>query len=154
MANFSDAEALEYADEHLIYEVGTLRVCRDVLANGPPQVLKNSMIESYAIHLRNLIDFLYPQNTQATDVTFRDYIPKTLKWSPSKVTASLRMARDMANRQIAHLTTHRFPGIHPGKRWELSRADEVQERLKDFAEKADPGRLSEKVRNFLSPGTS
>jgi hypothetical protein len=41
---------------------------------GHPQRINNSLIESFVVHLRNLIDFLYLQAT-GTDVVAEDFFP-------------------------------------------------------------------------------
>jgi hypothetical protein len=118
----SPKKLLDYSREHLFYEIWMFRTTAAILAKGGLHpVLKNAVIESFVIHLRNLIDFLYSDNPQPDDVVAADFFDDPKKWSSSRPTMSstLARARKRANKEIGHLTTRRFPGRDPAKRWEF-----------------------------------
>ena len=58
-------KVLRSASEHLLHEIGMLNDTTQILmAFGSPKdkqnwVTKNALLESFAIHARNLIDFFY-----------------------------------------------------------------------------------------------
>jgi hypothetical protein len=109
--------------------------------------LKNAVIEVFAIHLRNLIDFLFLERPQSTDVVAADFCA-TGVWESAKpsITSSLEAARVRANKEIAHLTSQRITGAPPEKAWDpRSLAVEIRPLLQLFVSKAEPSRLSPRV---------
>lgn len=54
----SDAECLEMCGEHVAYEVQMLNYCA-LHIDGSRSQKQNLYIEGFALHLRNLIEFLY-----------------------------------------------------------------------------------------------
>src|SRR5258708_17002608 len=72
----SDPDLIAYSNEHVKYEISMLLDCGNLLTHSfqseSPDlatVLRNALLESFAIHLRNLVDFLYPgTNVKDTDV--------------------------------------------------------------------------------------
>ena len=104
------------------------------------------MIEGFAIHLRNVIDFLYTK-PYPTDVVAADFLPVG-EWEQIRpaITNSLEVARIRANKEIAHLTTDRIPGTPPEKQWDCSGlVTEIRPILQLFLSKALPVRLGPKV---------
>ena len=70
----SDTE-LKEASDHLHYEITMLHGTMLLLATGAlgQSVLLNALIESFTIHARALIHFLYPTNPHQTDVLAEDF---------------------------------------------------------------------------------
>ena len=68
--HLTDAYLRKYASEHVAYEVQMLfKVSRVATSNSHSQFLMNMLVESFGLHLRNLITFLYPTNKQySTDM--------------------------------------------------------------------------------------
>ncbi len=65
---------LEYSGEHLFYEVQMLLGVEAFLGRFERGAVHNAMVEAFAIHLRNLIDFLYPKKSPwDTDVIAADF---------------------------------------------------------------------------------
>jgi len=68
--SLSDIQLLQYADEHLQYEIDMLIWSAGILAflakhTGEgylPWAINNGLLNSYALHARNLINFLYSQS--------------------------------------------------------------------------------------------
>ena len=124
--HMSDEELREYSDRHLAYEVDMLRWSGSILyAYVPPPVgippaenplkkpTSNAFLESFAIHARNLIDFLYLRNhyrnDRPTDVLLEDYLGGELPpQSLPAITPLLQNAKKMADKQVAHLASNRL----------------------------------------------
>jgi hypothetical protein len=85
----------------------------------PPQELENVLTQSFAIHVRNLKEFLWrprTKSTKGTDVLAVDLIAAEAVWPPPKP-ARLDDLVNRASREVAHLTTYRLSGLHPDKAW-------------------------------------
>jgi hypothetical protein len=109
--------------------------------------LRNAVIEDFVIHLRNLIDFLYLDRPQPTDVVAADFFAAR-RWESLRppITNSLEAARVRANKELAHLTSHRIAGAPPEKAWESqSLAAEIRPLLQRVVSNAESTRLSPQV---------
>jgi hypothetical protein len=77
----TDQEALDYSEEHLGYEIERLRSTASELAQGGlSQPQENGLVESWAIHLRILIEFLYRKVPRQDDVTAGDFFSNPAEW--------------------------------------------------------------------------
>lgn len=153
---FSDSYLLAFSAEHVAYEIDMFFGMVEVLIR--PSVIgatsaaeatrfKNALIEVFAIHLRNLVDFLYLERLQPTDVVATDFCA-TGAWEAVKppITSSLEAARVRANKEIAHLTSQRIAGTPPEKAWDpRSLATEIRLLLQLVVAKAEATRLSPNV---------
>jgi hypothetical protein len=124
--HFSDDELSLYADRHIAYEVDMLRWAASILhpltaypfvAEEPrgavAEALGNVALESFAMHTRNLIDFLYLRshyrNDRPSDVILEDYLaPDALSDALPAITPLLADAKTKADKQIAHLASDRL----------------------------------------------
>jgi hypothetical protein len=156
--NRSDAELMQWAHEHLVYEAAMLSHAVEKFANKRlSDQDHNAFMESFAIHLRCLRDFLWgkrrphnPEDAFASDFcdpgvweTRRPPLPAALKAIEGK--------RQRIGREIVHLTYHRLDIEAEAKDWdltELMRA--IAEGLDEFAEVAKPERLHPKTRRALA----
>jgi len=154
---FDPAYLVAYSAEHLFYETdmffGMEPFFRSPsfgawLASSPDRVrLNNALVESMAVHVRNLIDFLYLDGRDPSDVVAADFVIG-VSWSSIRPveTALIKDAKRRTNKEIAHLTTDRIPGAPPEKNWDfLGLAKDLRPVLELFLSKADPARLSPKV---------
>lgn len=155
----SDAELIAYSKEHVYYEIQMLCGCLQLLmANlqSPSQalvgVMRNALLESFAIHLRNLVDFLYPNTVKDSDVLADDFFPHAKR--PGAFPAlpvNLADARKRAHKQVSHLTTGRLDAGDPGKNWSVhALTREVLAVLVEFSRLASPGKLDSSVRDYIS----
>ena len=150
---YDDAYLQAYSDEHVSYEfdmfLWSARLCASgaqLQAPSPPDAtrLNNVLVEGFVVHLRNVIDFLYLERPQATDVVAADFCA-TGAWQPT-ISETLEAARVRANKEIAHLTTARIAGAPPAKGWDFAGlAAELHPPMRLFVSKALPSRLSPKV---------
>ncbi len=154
---FSDTYLLAYSEEHVAYEFDMFlwlaHMCGSGAGLGAPSAadvtrLNNVLIESFAVHLRNVVDFLYLDSPKPTDVVAADFFdPGVWERLRPVITATLQAARVRANKEVAHLTTQRITGSPPEKAWDFTGlATEVRPLLRLVAENASPARLSSRVR--------
>jgi hypothetical protein len=110
--------ALRKFSRHLGYEIDMLVAMATVLAKLPQGAVRNACVESFGMHSRNLIDFLYPSpNRRPDDVTAEDYVDRAQAWEKARgrMPRKLQRAKVRANEQIAHLTRLRYLGRAPQK---------------------------------------
>jgi len=150
-----------YSQDHLWYEVSMFYQTGIVLPGGvtSPRVefIDNSILESFVIHLRNLLDFFYPgQSVKADDVIAADYFePGELPPAFSPISQILQDSEIRAHKQVSHLTTKRVAGNHPDKYWYPSPImTETTKVISLFVDLASPHRLasefSTRFRELLS----
>ena len=104
-------DELKTASDHLYYEIQMLRGTMALLATGTTgqSVLSNALIESFTIHARALMDFLYPSGRpQSSDVLAEDFFDAGgwMAIRPDEP-AVFGTARGRVNKEIAHLTYDR-----------------------------------------------
>lgn len=136
-----------YFAEHIRYEMqqlinATYAITRQLpIHNG----LQYMIVESFAIHLRNLISFLYPYAKRENDVCAEDFFNDLNAWQNvlPKMSPALEHAKNRADKEVGHLTTLRQFGTPESKKWDVTLLiDEVMPILKLFCETADKVRLS------------
>jgi hypothetical protein len=150
-ANLSDAELTEYSGYHLLYELQYFRFTAGELARqtGPPNPMASVLLESFGIHLRNLIDFFYiPTGKERDgDVIASDLCPG---WSET-ISKTLEVAKERASKEISHLTLDRKKESDSTKPWDVAGLfQEVSDVAKRFAAQAPPTKLSPKVPKWLN----
>jgi hypothetical protein len=151
MSSMNDSELLEYSKEHLCYEIGMMwvasRVCgfaKSVLLSDP---LQSIAVESFALHVRNLIDFIYPTQNRTDDVIAKHFcaggrLPSGL----TTISPALKGIREQVHKQISHLTSLRPYHGDPKKRWHwLDIMRELMPRLREFITAASPDKLHPSV---------
>ena len=82
------------------------------------QVLNNTIIESFGIHVRALLDFFYGKAKYDDDVIAEQFFGEPNEWvciRPPKTHDELKQIRDRVNKEIAHLTYARQEVI--SKEW-------------------------------------
>ncbi|MBI2032178.1 MAG: hypothetical protein HYT09_00880 [Candidatus Levybacteria bacterium] len=88
---------------HIIYEFMMFRRTSEFLMSPiSDQLMKNIIIESFAIHSRTLFDFFYKNRGQPDDIIALDYIHPNKKFNPAK--EGLSNLSQKANKQVSHLT--------------------------------------------------
>lgn len=103
---------LQKISEHLFYEMAMLANTAQLLASGHlgESTLQNAVLESYSIHLRTLMDFLYADTPRRDDAVAEDFMPHGIEWSTRrpKLTEALVLARRRVGKEIAHLSYERI----------------------------------------------
>jgi hypothetical protein len=107
----SDNE-LRAASDHLYYEIQMLQGTMALLATGATgqSILSNALIESFTIHARVLLHFLYPAGSrQSSDVLAEDFFDDVEHWLAIRPDEPevFGTARGRVNKEIALLTYDR-----------------------------------------------
>lgn len=144
--NLTDEELLDYSEEHLFYEVEMLLNVSALSTENLPQIIRNIRVESFAIHLRNLIIFFYPTSTVfPTDVYASHFFSDTNEWRRicPPLSQTLRDAKKRADKEVGHLTMERIAGTNdPRKEWDIrGLVNEITPIIKLFCASADNNRL-------------
>lgn len=161
--NLSDQELQKYSYEHVRYELWMFLRLGQYLTEAPPSkgeqevVIHNAVIESFVIHLRNLIAFLYSVRVQTKDVIAADYFRDPSDWYKKRppISRELRVARERSHKEVIHLTTERISGASPQKRWPVATlVREIKSLMGLFASLASPDRLDQTIHQLIDRSTS
>jgi hypothetical protein len=138
-----------YSKLHLLYELKMFWWLAQVvtLHDGP---LRYALLESFVLHLRNLICFFCPQSRHTTDVIAANFFDNPADWGQS-ATLNLRNAHKRANKEMHHLTDERKEDGDVTKGWNIPELfNEVMKLAEEFSDKASQKKLNAEVRQFLS----
>jgi hypothetical protein len=115
----SDSE-LVAASDHLHYEIGMLFGTANALAGGScaQGLCLNAFIESFTLHARNLLSFLYSDKPREDDVIGEDYVSDWATRRPTE-TSSLQVVHRRVGKEVAHLTYARLSVTEEAKRWQF-----------------------------------
>jgi len=148
MTPLSDSQLIEFSGEHLLHELSMFWELTAILPGRSPGLETSALLESWVIHLRNLIDF-FCQLGRSDDVTAQDFFDTPGAWPPTTPVV-LEKARGRANKELSHLTLARKSGNPPEKAWPVNELfGEIETIAKDFAAKASDRKFHAKVREFL-----
>jgi hypothetical protein len=148
MSPLSDSQLIEFSGEHLLHELIMFWELTAILPDRSPGLETSALLESWVIHLRNLIDF-FCQPGRSDDVTAWDFFDTPAAWTPT-MSSVLEKARGRANKELSHLTLARKTGNPPDKAWPVNELfGEIETIAKDFAAKASDRKFHAKVREFL-----
>jgi len=153
--DLSEHELSEYFAEHIRYEVQMmLNATSGILQQlQVPQGLQHMPVESYAIHLRNLITFLYPSSSRDTDVCARDFFVEERSWEKirPRLSDTLASAKIRADKEVGHLTTSRISGITSDKKWDIKGlTEELMPLITFFCKSADKVILGSSIEDLLT----
>jgi hypothetical protein len=130
-------EELKEVSNHLNYEFIMLNSLANGLASGigGQGPLQNALLESFAIHVRALIDFLYSKQPKNDAVIAEDYFNHPEEWVRLRPDSSdiLEKARKRAHKEIVHLTYERLKVTPEMKPWHyLEIRDEINKIMNLF----------------------
>jgi hypothetical protein len=148
-------EELRGISKVLQYEVwmfvSTLRTLAiGVLGPGP---MHNAVLESFAVHTRGVIDFLFPPgNARPTDLIADDFFDDVGAWRSQRgeMSTFLTLTRKRVGLLVAHLTEERV-GITPEeKSWDFAKIlSEIRKHLRTFVEHVPKERIDESLANAV-----
>ncbi len=115
-------EVLKAASDHLCYEYWMFRELTQGLAQGATQPgwMHNALVESWAVHLRAIVDFLYPpKSLNPDDVVASDFFENPSEWEAAlpAMSETLVRGRKRAAKEIVHLSYRRIGINHEDKQW-------------------------------------
>jgi len=161
--SLSDQELRAYADEHLQYEFDMLIWSAGILAplaahhdhGYLPWSLNNAVLNTFSVHARNLISFLYSRSQRKdrpTDILIEDYIDEEiLEEHLPPITPLLEEAITKANKQVAHMTLERVDYEKEGKAWKfIDVANDIVAAFQSIAPHFPDPRISTELRDKLS----
>lgn len=143
----------EFAEEHLSYEVNMLINSAHLLSQpNNQQFVVNAFLESFTIHLRALIDFIWePSNTRKDDAIASDFFKSKDQWEKIRpeFPKELEPTRSRIGKEIAHLTYSRMNVTPDIKGWNIEEMTQtLLHVLKVFIENADKTRIGNALVNL------
>lgn len=123
-SSLTNQELLEFAKEHIRYEIKMLNFTWNYLSknNTSPLYLSNALIESFTLHTRILLEFLYPkEKIRKNDIVGYHYFnnqEEYYKYIPKRSIDIENMIQEIS-KMAAHLTTFRIENNKERKRWNL-----------------------------------
>lgn len=135
-----------FAEEHLNYEYQMLIASVTELSKGNyPQHVTNSFLESFTIHLRALIDFIWEtKNLRDDDAVASDFFSSPDQWMKlqPQFPTILEPARIRTGKEIAHLTYSRMDVTADAKKWRVvEMVNAITAALSVFAKNAEEAYL-------------
>jgi hypothetical protein len=119
-------EELQQASNHLFYEVWMFETLAQGMAlgiAGRGNVINNSLLEAFAIHVRALIGSFYSEKPRPDDIIAEDFFTNPGEWQkirPLK-TGLLNKAKTRADKEVAHLTYTRLDITPEDKHWDFAK---------------------------------
>jgi hypothetical protein len=122
-------EDLKAALKHLCYEIDMLQGTMERLETGSTEdrILHNALVESFTVHARNLMHFLYPIGEKDSDVLAADFFDDAGYWLKNRPEEPKEFgkSRGRVNKEIAHLTYDRLSVTPQHKIWNPALGDEI-----------------------------
>ncbi len=139
----------------LAQEITALRLTAEaasqliILAPETHYIFKNSLALSFAIHFRNVFDFLYSgreHSPKKNDIVAEDFFENPTQWhSIMPNNGVLKPYRIKLNKQMAHLTHERIGRTANERFWDVSKIiAELKPALHKFTSNVDP-KISKEV---------
>ena len=148
--SMNDQQLLDYSYEHLMHEITMFWETADLLPKGRKGSTEYvALLESFALHLRNLIEFLTfgPKDEY---VRAHQFFEDPDDWRPDRP-PELTTLHGRASNEVAHLTTRRVSGSPPEKDWHTDQIlQQIEPILSKFATEASRKKLHPGVREFLN----
>ena len=110
--------------EQVQYEYKMMSVIGDFIINSEfgDNWLKYALLESFLVHTRNLIDFLYTDNAKfSDDILAVDYFDSPNKWITKRgmLPKYLEEVKAKANKLLSHITLSRIKKYKNDKGWNV-----------------------------------
>lgn len=116
-----DAEELSHALKHIVYELNMLKLVANALSSciSGKSVITNALVESFAIHTRNLIEFLWPDKPKNDHIIANDFFKDLNTWDglQPEIPVLLKQSRIRAHKEIAHISYDRIKVKPEEKPW-------------------------------------
>jgi len=141
---------LRKASGDLHYEIIMFHAMAEVLHSGVAgkSLLGNALLESFLMHARALLDFLYDKKSKKDDdMIASDYSKQWAAARPQKLAPELDELNRRVGKEVAHLTYTRLRTPEPRDRpWHfLAIAKEMRDLLDEFLRKVPDENLCTKM---------
>ena len=130
-------QELRDASDHLYYEIWMLTSLAKHMASGitGEGFINNAFLESFTIHARGLLYFLYDEKPKPDDVIADDFFPTSQKWKEARPekTEVLEKVHKRVGKEVAHLTYARQDVTPEMKKWPfLQIANDIKVSFNEF----------------------
>ncbi len=163
----SDQDLVSISEKPLLYEIKMLFATAQEIQTSSPGDIHNALIESFAIHARSLVSFLYWQNEGGGELSkckggkrpYRDdvfaevFFDEVKTWSEQRPTKSglLKTIHKRVGKEIAHLTFLRLDLTDDGKQWDcVNIAKDIAIVLREFLSVVPHHRVSSSFQQAVS----
>jgi hypothetical protein len=147
------------ASEHLLYELQMLFGTAKLLASMDSsrnedvetRITYNALLESFAIHVRALLDFLYNDGPLKDDIVASDYFDSGYWFlkRPNKPSLLEKVHKNIINKLVAHLTYFRL-NVGREEAWEYGKiANEIAVVFARFRDLVYKGHVSPAFYEFM-----
>jgi hypothetical protein len=147
-------EELRNDSDAVHYEIKMLNDVADEIPNYPKEVIHNALVESFVLHVRVLIDFLYRhpnKDPQKHDIIAREFLGSSNSW-PSEPPDDLKEVKKRADKLAAHLTRDRVIQYRDDKGWQVTQIrNRLNEVFYEWLKKVPPDRIGEKLKSYKVP---
>src|ERR1039458_1680695 len=131
----TDEELTKYSGEHLLHEFKMFWWLTGAISYMDGY-MHDALLESWLVHLRNLIPFFCHGRSDTDDVIAEDFLDNPGDWSQTEST-TLKTARERANKELSHITGKRKYTGETDKDWDVvGLFREIEDIAKKFASKA------------------
>lgn len=142
-----DRQTLRQVSEHLFYEHWMLQSLALKIHAGEirNRVVQNALLESFVLHTRVLIEFLYAETAWHDTVLAIDFFAQPDDWFALRlpISTTLKSAKARVGKDAAHLTYTRLETTQQTRRWPIREiAKDIQVVMKVFEDNAPPASLS------------
>jgi len=148
-----DKEELLKISDHIYYEFSMfVSLVLEMTKGYPPGTINNAMLQSFALHVRNLIDFLYNDSHNSDDVYAGDFFKDPTRWLSVRkaITPELSKAKKRVNKEVAHLTYSRLKVLPADKKWAfVNLSNEMIAVFDPFITNVNRGLLDPRWSNFF-----
>ena len=125
----SDAELVQTSENHLKYEVDMLAALTEAIPKLGPEEdesfttwgIRHALLESFAVHARTLLGFLYSSSPWEDDVIAEDFFDDPETWRKARPDKSAVLSRipRRVGKEIVHLTYARSRVTEAVKKWPI-----------------------------------
>lgn len=132
-------DELRGASDCLYYEIWMLKTLARAQSTGiaGKSVINNALLESFVIHARVLLAFLYAEKPRPDDVIAEDFLPSPDEWPKIRLpkTELLKTIHRRVGKEAAHLTYARLDVTPETKPWAfLQIAEDINAAFNRFLE--------------------
>jgi len=158
----SEKELRAFSD-HLLYEiemfsatVGVLAVVIEMEVSHTRTTLRNALMESWALHVRNLLSFLYDRRAGKGDAVAADFVGSGWAAKRGAKPEVLALAHAKASKEMAHMSWLRSVLTDDQREWHpepiiVALGNALHEFLDSVPEALVVGRFHERARLSLPP---
>ena len=137
------AKELRAVWHHLVYEIQMLNANAQVLSTfradpseDKDRIIQNALIESFAVHARSLLEFLFPETPRPDDVVADDFFDDPSDWHKRRppMTDLLKTVRRRVGQEVAHLTYARAAITDEQRKWPFVEITvDIDSEIREFA---------------------